>query len=143
MAKLEWNGDKIQNALMAAMDEAVTDSLEILRDDIHRKSRFDPVNPGEHTRDTYQHTTEIHRNKIVGHIGSNSMNAIYEEFGTGEFAERGDGRKGGWVYFDKVRGQFFFTYGKTPNKPMRRAYSENINKMKKTVEDTVKRGMRD
>lgn len=34
------------------------------------------------------------------HIGSDYWNAIYEEFGTGEFALKGDGRKGYWVFVD-------------------------------------------
>lgn len=139
--KLEWNGDEVQNALMKSLDEGFTDALEMLRDDIHRKSRFDSENPGTHTRDTYQHTTAIQRNRIIGTIGSPSMNAVWEEFGTGEFAERGDGRKGGWVYYDKIRQQFFFTYGKTPNKPMRRAYSEKIDEMRMIIEKSVSEGM--
>ena len=35
---------------------------------------------------------------LAVHMGSNYENAIWEEFGTGEFAEKGDGRKGWWVY---------------------------------------------
>lgn len=31
-------------------------------------------------------------------MGSNYPNAIWEEFGTGAFAEQGNGRKGWWVY---------------------------------------------
>jgi hypothetical protein len=29
------------------------------------------------------------------------MNAVYEEFGTGEYAFNGNGRKGGWFYVDE------------------------------------------
>ena len=32
------------------------------------------------------------------HIGSDYWNAIYEEFGTGEHAINGDGRKGYWIF---------------------------------------------
>ena len=35
---------------------------------------------------------------LAVHMGSNYENAIWEEFGTGEFAEKGDGRRGWWVY---------------------------------------------
>lgn len=37
-------------------------------------------------------------------IGSPVENAIWEEFGTGEYALHGDGRKGGWVYVDEKEG---------------------------------------
>lgn len=73
------------------------------------------------TRDSYSHSIEEGGMQLVGAVGSDMMNAIYEEFGTGEFAEKGDGRQGGWVYHDPVENQFYFTYGKKPNKPLRRA----------------------
>ena len=38
-------------------------------------------------------------------IGVGEEYAIYVEFGTGEFAENGQGRKGGWTYVDKVTGE--------------------------------------
>lgn len=72
------------------------------------------------TRDSYSHAVEMKGNEIIGAVGSDMMNGIYEEYGTGEFAEKGDGRKGGWVYFDPVEGKFIQTYGKKPNKPLRR-----------------------
>ena len=41
---------------------------------------------------------------LAAHMGSNFENAIWEEFGTGEFAEKGDGRKGWWVYVEGSKG---------------------------------------
>lgn len=77
---------------------------------------------GGGTRDSYTHEVgNGDGGELVGAIGSDMMNAIYEEYGTGEFAEKGDGRKGGWVYYDEKDQEFYFTYGKTPNKPLRRA----------------------
>lgn len=75
------------------------------------------------TRDSYGHELVEDGEALLGAIGSDEMNAIYEEYGTGEFAENGDGRKGGWVYYDPAGQQFIFTYGKEPNKPMRRGFN--------------------
>ena len=47
---------------------------------------------------------------LAVHMGSNYENAIWEEFGTGEFAEKGDGRKGWWVY---VKGKSSGSGGKS------------------------------
>lgn len=55
-------------------------------------------------------------------VGSNLENAIWEEFGTGEYALKGDGRKGGWVY-QAPKGEFYYTKGKTPNRPMHNAFT--------------------
>ena len=58
---------------------------------------------------------------LIGYIGSNYENAIWEEFGTGEYALNGDGRKGGWFYVD-AEGKGHFTYGKKPRRPLFNAF---------------------
>lgn len=54
-------------------------------------------------------------------IGSQLENAIWEEFGTGEYAVEGNGRKGGWLYENR-HGETVFTRGKTPNRTLQRAF---------------------
>lgn len=54
-------------------------------------------------------------------IGSPLQNAIWEEFGTGEYAAGGDGRKGGWYYVDS-EGNGHFTHGKKPNHTLQKAF---------------------
>lgn len=54
-------------------------------------------------------------------IGSPLQNAIWEEFGTGEYALHGDGRKGGWTYQDDD-GDWHHTNGKTPNRTLHNAF---------------------
>lgn len=41
---------------------------------------------------------KIDKSKLIAYIGNPLENAIWEEFGTGEFAVNGDGRKGYWVF---------------------------------------------
>lgn len=59
--------------------------------------------------------------KLEGYVASDSMNAVYEEFGTGEYALSGNGRKGGWWYRDE-NNKLHFTLGKKPHRPLYRAY---------------------
>lgn len=61
--------------------------------------------------------------KLEGYVASDAMNAVYEEFGTGEFALNGNGRKGGWWYRDPQTGKVWFTRGKKPHRPLYRAYT--------------------
>lgn len=83
------------------------------------------------TRDSYTHELQGDEGgELIGAVGSDMMNAIYEEYGTGEFAENGDGRKGGWVYYDEKEDEFYFTYGKAPNKPLRRAAQVSMEEIK-------------
>ena len=41
---------------------------------------------------------KIDKSKLIAYVGNPLENAIWEEFGTGEFAVNGDGRKGYWVF---------------------------------------------
>ena len=50
------------------------------------------------TKGSFQHVVD--ESNLSAHIGSNEENAIWEEFGTGLHAIKGDGRKGYWVYVD-------------------------------------------
>lgn len=59
--------------------------------------------------------------RMEAYVASDAMNAVYEEFGTGEYALDGNGRKGGWWYRDE-KGKFHFTRGKKPHRPLYRAY---------------------
>lgn len=66
----------------------------------------------------------VHMQNTVAYeakVGSPLENAIWEEFGTGEYAVGGDGRKGGWFYEDD-EGNGHFTHGKKPNHTLQRAF---------------------
>ena len=71
------------------------------------------------TKASYTHAVDEARKEA--RVGSNLQNAIWEEYGTGEYALNGNGRKGGWVYKDRD-GKYRHTYGKTPNRPIFRAF---------------------
>ena len=65
-------------------------------------------------------------------IGNPEENAIWEEFGTGEYALKGNGRKGGWFYEDE-EGNGHFTHGKTPSRAFWNAY----NSLKKVIQNRI------
>lgn len=71
------------------------------------------------TRQSWRYVVD--EQKLEGIVGSDMENAIWEEFGTGEYALNGNGRKGGWRYVDE-KGQGHFTRGKRPIRPLYKAY---------------------
>lgn len=98
------------------------------------------------TKGSYEYKVESSSTKVDGYVGSNFKNAIYEEFGTGEFAKQG-GRSGYWVFIKghengsgnaksyslkeakkvmailRKKGlDAYYTKGKTPNEPLKRAF---------------------
>lgn len=67
---------------------------------------------------------QVDQAELVGYVGANTEYAVYVEFGTGEFAENGMGRKGGWVYKDP-KGEWHFTYGMAPQPFLRPAFRQS------------------
>ena len=69
-------------------------------------------------------------------IGSGLENAIWEEFGTGEHALKGNGRKGGWVYTDR-HGETHYTKGKTPSRAFFNAYTSSKSMIIKRAKQVI------
>ena len=84
-----------------------------------------------------QWTYVVDEDKLQATIGNPLENAIWEEFGTGEYALNGDGRKGGWVYKDD-KGEFHFTFGKTPLRPFFTAMTKLKPKLEKMAAQKLK-----
>lgn len=84
-----------------------------------------------------QWTYVVDEDKLQATIGNPLENAIWEEFGTGEYALNGDGRKGGWVYKDD-KGEFHFTFGKTPLRPFFTAFTKLKPKLEKMAAQKLK-----
>lgn len=80
---------------------------------------------------------KVDESKGVATIGSPLENAIWEEFGTGEYALHGDGRKGGWFYKDD-KGKWHHTYGKKPRRAFYNAFNTRKNALIKRAEQILK-----
>lgn len=146
--KLEWN-DNVVKLIEEAMTKGLEDATEELRAETYDLSRVDT----SQTRESYKtDVRKLEEGIIEGQIGSNHKtrpykgktwnNAILEEFGTGIYAENRDGRKGGWVYpadgDPKSSGPWYFTEGKEPNKPMRRALANKRGNIEIAITDAFK-----
>lgn len=70
-------------------------------------------------------------------ISSPLENAIWTELGTGEFALKGNGRKGGWKYKD-AKGKWHFTRGKPPVRMLHNAFTLKEPVIKKIFENKLK-----
>lgn len=89
---------------------------------------------------THRVTGSMMAGEYRGVVGSPLENAIWEEFGTGEYALNGNGRKGGWSYRDE-EGIWHHTYGKHPRRAFFRAYSTLKNRLIKHMQDKFKGGL--
>jgi hypothetical protein len=109
---------------LAVMEE-VTGELE---SQTKRNTRVAPI-MGGHTKNSWKHTVKEDGDTIVGTVGNTEENAIWEEFGTGEYALEGNGRKGGWWYKSGKDGKWYHTFGKKPSRALFKAYSSLKNKI--------------
>lgn len=70
-------------------------------------------------------------------VGSPLENAVWEEFGTGDYALNGNGRKGGWAYEDDY-GEWHFTHGKRPRRALHNAFETKKSALIRRAEEIMK-----
>ena len=92
------------------------------------------------TKNAWTHQVQSDGTKHKATVGNPLQNSIWEEFGTGEYALNGDGRKGGWFYVDE-KGDGHFTHGKHPRRPFHKAFTSLKNKLIKHMQDKFKGGL--
>lgn len=86
---------------------------------------------------------KVENDLIIGEVFTTLNYAPFVEYGTGDFAENGDGRSDTpWRYKD-AEGNWHTTYGQEPQPFMRPALQENLtkieNKFKQEVDNIVER----
>lgn len=117
----------IQHEVIAALYSIAGE----LQSQVMRNTR---VKTGQ-TKGSWEYTVD--EEKLEAMVGSALENAIWEEFGTGEYALKGNGRKGGWFYVDKY-GKGHFTYGKKPTRALHNAFVRLKPSMIEQLEKALK-----
>lgn len=92
-------------------------------------------------KNSWRHNVSQSDEKYSAVVGSPLQNAIWEEFGTGEYALEGNGRKGGWFYVD-AKGDGHFTHGKKPKRAFWKAYASLKNKLITHIQNAFKEGLK-
>lgn len=123
---------KIADVAQSALEEACGE-LE------SQTKRNTKVKTGQ-TKNSWRHRVSQSGDEFTGVVGSDYENAIWEEFGTGDYALNGDGRKGGWFYEDE-EGNGHFTHGKHPRRPFWKAYTALKDKLITFIQEKFKGGL--
>lgn len=87
------------------------------------------------TRDSW--TKKLSTESMEATVGNPMENALWEEFGTGEYAVSENGRKDGWAYKGKD-GEFHFTYGKPPKRTFEKSYQQSRDTVLNLAENIFK-----
>lgn len=138
MAKVEFKdfSVKVKEALSERAYQAVEEACGELEAQTKRNTAVDT---GQ-TKNAWIHTVVDSGEVVNGAVSNPLQNAIWEEFGTGEYALNGNGRKGGWSYKDE-EGKWHHTMGKHPRRPLFKAYSSLKNKLIKRMRAIFKGGL--
>ena len=88
-----------------------------------------PVKSGALKR-SFVSDSRVDKSEYTAYIGSSLEYAIFQEYGTGEHALEGNGRKGGWVYRDHDTGKTVFTRGNRPRRMLYNAFQQKKAKIK-------------
>ena len=79
---------------------------------------------------------EVMGNEVSGIVFTPLEYAPYIEYGTGIYAENGNGRQTPWVYRDD-NGKYHYTHGQHPQPFMRPALKENAQNIKKKLKEGI------
>jgi hypothetical protein len=129
--KFEDNTIKVINAMNDKINAVLEECAGELESAAKQNTRVDTSK----TKNSWQHRVTKDGDGFVAAVGSDYENAIWEEFGTGDYALNGDGRKGGWAYKDPKTGETIWTHGKRPRRPFHHAYTTMMPKIIKFLQD--------
>jgi hypothetical protein len=142
-----------------AIKEKAVQFLHEVGGEIRSQAQRNSRRKTSQTAGSYEY--KVDESNLSVHIGSDYWNAIYEEFGTGEHALKGNGRKGYWVFVDtggqpkapkggktytkdearrivammRKKGlNAYYTNGKTANRPLYNAFAGSRSKIIKRAE---------
>lgn len=99
-------------------------------------SRNSPVDTGA-LKSSFQTDSFVDEGELTAYIGSSLEYAIWQEYGTGERALNGNGRKGGWAFKGKD-GKFHFTRGNKPRRMLYKAFQIKKSAVIKRGEELFK-----
>lgn len=122
---------QISDRMNAALEECAGELESQVKRNFDTSGRVDTGR----TKNSFRHMVDDDTH--TAYIGSDYENAIWEEFGTGENALNGDGRKGGWSYKD-AKGQWHYTRGKTPSRAFWRAYTSLKSAIVRRIESAMR-----
>ena len=131
MASVQFIDNTIE--VIGAIKDAALMFLEESAGELESQAmRNTRVDTGQ-TKGAWSH--KIEESALQAIVGNPLENAIWEEFGTGEYAVNGNGRKTPWRYQD-VRGNWHTTTGKRSSRAFEKAKAEAEPKIIQAAKET-------
>lgn len=122
---------EVKDAINDAVVQWLYEAAGEMQSQVQRNT---PVDTGQ-LKGSWDYNVDEGDGKAV--VGSPLENAIWTEFGTGEYALNGDGRKSPWVYKD-AKGKWHRTMGKRPQRCLHNAFESLKSKIQNALENKLK-----
>lgn len=133
MSDLHFEDNSME--VKAALEAACLAWLEEAAGELESATkRNTPVDTGQ-LKGSWNH--KVDESTQTATIGSPLENAIWNEFGTGQYAVNNDGRKTPWRYKD-LNGKWHTTTGKKPQRSLQKAFDSLKNKLQTALETKLK-----
>lgn len=155
--------EKVKKAMEALAKSSLEEAAGEIEAQVKRNTPVGKV-AGSQLKNSWTHrVTTDGDDRTTAMVGSPLEKALWIEFGTGEYALEGKGRKGGWYIpigsgkgqiseavvkaygFKVVHGKngmkYAHTYGMKPQRPLHKAYVSMKNKIIKFLQDRFKGGL--
>lgn len=126
---------QVKDAMNAAIVAFLYEAAGELEAQVKRNT---PVDTGQ-LKGSWDYEVREYKKEAV--VGSPLENAIWNEFGTGQYALNGDGRKTPWHWKDKD-GNWHTTKGKRPNRSFYYAYESLKTKLQTAFQNKLKEAMK-
>lgn len=133
----EDDSTRVKRELLEAMERAMEEATLLVES---QAKALAPVDSGE-LRDKIDHKVKNDGNSIIGQVGSPLEYAENVEYGTGEFAENGAGRRGGWSYKDE-EGNWHHTMGQKAQPFLRPAFRRNKRNVERILGQVLRSNFR-
>lgn len=149
--------EQVKGAIDDRINAVLEECAGELRSQVQRNTKVGKINGGN-TKSKWKHIVDD--SKHEAYVGNNEQTAIWMEFGTGEHALEGKGRRGGWyvmigngknqisqatvdaygfkVVYGKDGKKFAHVYGMKPQRPLYKAYTRMKNMIIKRIQDSLK-----
>lgn len=153
MSNASVNFEDFSFQVKDTMNELLGAALEEIGAEIASQAARNTRTSSGDTKRKWDYYVEQNENEASVTVGNPLENAIWEEFGTGEYALNGDGRKGGWyifaddapelarynmkVVYGKDGKKFYYTEGKTPSRALYKAWQQNKANIEEHIANTL------
>ena len=133
MADVEFVDNSMQ--VKAAINDAVISWLYEAAGEVESQvKRNTAVDTGQ-LKSSWTYNVDESKQEAI--VGSPLENAIWEEFGTGQYALNQNGRKTPWIYQD-VKGKWHTTTGKRPKRALHNAFESKKSAIQKALQNKLK-----